>query len=164
MAKLEQESANGTVKIFDTQGLDVESVSSFSSIRANVAVFSGKWYYEVRLLTSGLMQLGWCTFGTPFTHDRGVGDDPTSYAYDGFRLKKWNHEESSYGEGWAAGDIIGTLIDFDSKEITFYRNDKCLGVAFKRIKTGPNMAYFPAISLAGGQRVVFNFGALQPFK
>jgi hypothetical protein len=64
---------------------------------------------------------------------------------------------------WSQGDVIGTLIDFDSKEISFYRNDKCLGVAFKRIRVGPNMAYFPAISLSGGQRVIFNFGQT-PFK
>lgn len=96
------------------------------------------------------MQLGWCTFATPFTHDRGVGDDDTSYAYDGYRIKKWNQDSVTYGEGWAAGDIIGSLIDFDTREITFYRNDKSMGVAFKRIKIGPNMAYFPSISLAGG--------------
>ena len=51
---------------------------------------------------------------------------------------------------WTAGDVIGSLIDFEKREITFYRNDKCLGVAFKRIKIGPNMAYFPSISISGG--------------
>lgn len=52
----------------------------------------------------------------------------------------------------------------ERREITFYRNDECLGVAFRDIKVGPNMAYFPAISLSGGQRVVFNFGAHIPFR
>jgi hypothetical protein len=28
-------------------GLDVEAVGSFASIRANTAVFSGRYYYEV---------------------------------------------------------------------------------------------------------------------
>jgi Kip1 ubiquitination-promoting complex protein 1 len=109
------------------------------------------------------MQIGWCTFATPFTHESGVGDNETSYAYDGYRVKKWNLDNSPYGESWAAGDVIGTLIDFDEREITFYRNEKCLGVAFKKIKVGPNMAYFPAISFSGSQRVIFNFGLL-PFK
>jgi hypothetical protein len=54
------------------------------------------------------------------------------------------------------------LINFDAKEISFYRNDKSLGVAFKNLKTGPNMAYFPSISLGESQRAVFNFG-LRPF-
>lgn len=56
------------------------------------------------------------------------------------------------------------MIDFDRREITFYRNDENLGVAFRDIKVGANMAYFPAASLSGGQRVVFNFGAEIPFR
>lgn len=31
------------------------------------------------------MQIGWCTLATPFMAENGVGDDETSYAYDGFR-------------------------------------------------------------------------------
>ena len=60
--------------------------------------------------------------------------------------------------------MIGTLIDFDKREITFFRNDESLGVAFRNIKVGPNMAYFPAVSLSQGQRVVFNFGANLAFR
>ena len=41
-------------------------------------------------MTSGVMQIGWCTLATPFTHEKGVGDEETSYAYDGARIKKWN--------------------------------------------------------------------------
>jgi Kip1 ubiquitination-promoting complex protein 1 len=108
------------------------------------------------------MQIGWCTLATPFTRENGVGDDETSYAFDGYRVKKWNVQSSDYGEHWAVGDVIGTLIDFNMKEITFYRNDKSLGVAFKNIKIGPNMAYFPAIFMSENQQVEFNFG-LRPF-
>ena len=64
----------------------IEGVTKFSSIRANTAVFSGRYYYEVRILTAGIMQIGWCTLATPFVYDRGVGDDDTSYAYDGCRV------------------------------------------------------------------------------
>lgn len=63
---------------------------------------------------------------------------------------KWNGDRHRYGKMWGAGDVIGTLIDFDSREITFYKNEESLGVAFKNIKTGPNMAYFPAVSLSEG--------------
>mgnify|MGYP001607487457 CR=1 FL=1 len=31
------------------------------------------------------MQIGWCTLATPFIAENGVGDDETSYAFDGFR-------------------------------------------------------------------------------
>jgi Kip1 ubiquitination-promoting complex protein 1 len=123
-----------------------------------VAVFSGKYFFEVHLLTGGLMQIGWCTYATPFQPERGVGDDETSYAFDGYRVKKWNGSSATFGSQWAAGDVIGTSIDFGKREITFYKNEESLGVAFTRIRVGPNMAYFPAISFSAGQRVVFNFG------
>jgi hypothetical protein len=45
------------------------------------------------------------------------------------------------------------MIDFQNREITFFRNDISLGVAFKSIKTGPNMAYFPALSISDGEQV-----------
>jgi hypothetical protein len=115
--KLDTKSANGDVIFAGRDGLDVEAVGNFASIRANTAVFSGRYYYEVQLKTDGLMQIGWSTIQTPFNSQRGVGDDLTSYAYDGFRIKKWNKDNLAYGEAWSVGDIIGTLIDFDRKVI-----------------------------------------------
>ena len=45
------------------------------------------------------MQIGWCTLATPFMLENGVGDDETSYAFDGFRMKKWNGQNTTiYGE------------------------------------------------------------------
>lgn len=46
-----------------------------------------------------------------------------------------------------AGDIIGTMIDLENGEISYWRNEKYLGVAFKNVPKGPNYAYFPAITL-----------------
>lgn len=70
--------------------LDVEAISSFVSVRANTAVFRHCYFYEVTLLTDGLMQIGWCSLNTRFTNQNGVGDSPNSYAYDGYRVEKWN--------------------------------------------------------------------------
>lgn len=142
--------------------LDVEAKSSFVSVRANTGIFSDCFYYEVTLLTDGLMQIGWCSINTSFTSENGVGDSPSSYAYDGYRQKKWNLDSSKFGERWAAGDIIGSLINLNTREIIFWRNCECLGVAFRNIEVGPNKCYFPAASLQRGQRVVFNFGQ-RPF-
>lgn len=60
------------------------------------------------------------------------------------------------------GDVIGTLIDLDLGEISFWRNEKFLGIAFSNVPKGQNLAYFPAITLERDQRVIFNFG-LRPF-
>lgn len=39
------------------------------------------------------------------------------------------------------------------------RNGQSLGTAFSNIKTGPGIAYFPAISLSFKESVAFNFGS-----
>ena len=77
--------------------LDVEATSNFVSIRANTAVFKHCYFYEVTLLTDGLMQIGWCSLNTRFTSQNGVGDSPNSYAYDGYRCEKWNEQHESFG-------------------------------------------------------------------
>ena len=83
--------------------LEIHCDSRFGSIRANTCVFSGAWFYEVRLLTSGLMQIGWATLQTPFTNSDGCGDSPDSFAYDGYRILKWNGSQQNYGEQWHSG-------------------------------------------------------------
>ena len=93
------------------------------------------------------MQIGFCSLQTAFTSHRGVGDDKTSYAFDGYRIKKWNDNNLAYGAAWTIGDVIGSLIDFEAKTITFYRNSKSLGVAFTNLKVGENHVYFPSISM-----------------
>ena len=142
--------------------LDVTAKSSFVSIRANTALTRHCFYYEVQLFSSGVMQIGWATLQTPFSRTDGVGDDRTSFAYDGHRVKKWNCGSTTYGEQWVAGDIIGTLLDLTAREISFWRNNKFLGVAFTEVPVGHNVAYFPAASLEKDQRILFNFG-LRPF-
>lgn len=77
--------------------LDIEAKSSFVSIKANTAVFRDCFYYEVMLLTDGLMQIGWASLNTSFTNSNGVGDSPNSYAYDGYRVEKWNVEHAHFG-------------------------------------------------------------------
>jgi uncharacterized Ntn-hydrolase superfamily protein len=65
-----------------------------------------------------------------FRQSDGVGDDASSYAFDGSRCSKWNEGQTRWGEHWVKGDIIGTLIDLEKGEIMFWRNEKFLGVAF----------------------------------
>ena len=53
--------------------LCINSRSNFSTIRANTAVYQGKWMYEVKLGSKGLMQIGWSTINCKFTLESGVG-------------------------------------------------------------------------------------------
>ncbi len=99
---------------------------------------------------------------TPFKQNNGVGDDETSYAYDGYRILKWNklgmRDRETYGEIWDIGDIIGCCIDLDNRVIEYFKNGKSLGIAFDNIPIGKNIAYFPAASISKGMRLLFNFG------
>ena len=45
--KLDTASAYGNMIFAGKDGLDVEAMDSFCSIRANTAVFSGRYYYEI---------------------------------------------------------------------------------------------------------------------
>lgn len=136
--------AFGNIVHKDDEELDVQCKSPFGSIRANTCVFSGAWYYEIKLITSGLMHIGWATNQTPFSSEAGVGDSNESYAYDGYRVAKWNLARQEYGEAWTIGilglkflgDIIGCYIDLNKKEISYSRNGNPLGIAFKNIAVG----------------------------
>eukprot|EP00955_Chlamydomonas_euryale_P032775 344517-Chlamydomonas_euryale.AAC.18 len=161
-----------------------EGLNNFSSFRANACVYSGKWMYEALIQPAwqpGIQQIGWATIHCPFTAEEGVGDAPDSYAYDGGlalhtklalmsqchtdgkRVRKWNVKSWAYGEAWAAGDIIGSCLDLDRGEITFYRNGVSMGVAFRNVRAmQPHLAYFPTVSLSYTERCELNFGA-RPF-
>lgn len=40
--------------------------SSFESVRCTFCVDTGVWYYEVTVITSGVMQIGWATKDSKF--------------------------------------------------------------------------------------------------
>lgn len=79
---------------------------SFESVRGTHGVSaSGKFAYEVTLLSTKIIQMGWATRECAFRpeHSLGVGDDIHSFAYDGSRQKKWH-----MGDG--VGGEVGTMI------------------------------------------------------
>ncbi|XP_058956271.2 E3 ubiquitin-protein ligase RNF123 [Pocillopora verrucosa] len=151
----------GSMTIND--GIEIESRSNFSSVRANMCVCKGKWMYEILLGSKGIMQLGWATLQCKFTNEEGVGDTNDSFAYDGHRVRKWNVSTAKYGEEWMAGDVVGCFIDLDQGVISYSRNGHFLGVAFDNVQYGPGLAYFPAASLSYGESCHMNFGSA-PFK
>lgn len=108
------------------EGNRVTASSHFPTLRlSHVGVGSGsargRWYYEVTLLTGGLMQLGW---GGPLfqcspIRGQGVGDHMHSWAFDGFRQKRWCVSSASYGSRWRAGDVVGVFLDAGLEEMRF---------------------------------------------
>ena len=108
------------------EGNRVTASSHFPTIRLShfavgIGSFEKRMYYEVTLLTGGLMQLGWAGSGfqcSP-TRGQGVGDHIHSWAFDGFRQKRWCVSSAPYGKRWRAGDVIGVLLDARLQEMRF---------------------------------------------
>ncbi|CAM9328498.1 unnamed protein product, partial [Scytosiphon promiscuus] len=144
------------------EGNRVTASSHFPTIRlSDVGVASGllreRWYYEVTLMTGGLMQLGWAgpSFRCSPTSGQGVGDAEGSWAFDGFRQKRWCVASAPYGKRWRAGDVIGVLLDAGLQEMRFSLNGGDLGVAFVGFDV---KGLYPAASMNVGQAAHFNFG------
>uniref|UniRef100_A0A6B2L4A3 B30.2/SPRY domain-containing protein n=1 Tax=Arcella intermedia TaxID=1963864 RepID=A0A6B2L4A3_9EUKA len=136
--------------------------SYFMTVRANKFMSQGKWYFEITLLTAGLMQIGYIT--TPFNYDRsrqrGVGDYAGSWAIDLYRNFKWHKAQSSpYGvTKWKPNTILQCLLDLDNRILSFiYEGNE--EVAFRDIEIDNGLT--PAISTSAGEEVIFNFGVKQ---
>jgi alpha-tubulin suppressor-like RCC1 family protein len=147
---------------------EIEGLSNFGSISTvGVSLFRGKWFYEVKVVTSGLIQVGWIDgyFQGSSDQGEGVGDHAHSWSYDGNRQRRWNSGSSSYGEKWRAGDVIGCLLDLNTQEMAFFRNGVNLGIAYSEFKCSLNdkrSGMMPGISLERGEIIRINLGH-QPF-
>merc|ERR1712018_998163 len=90
--------------------------ASFESVRCTFEVDKGVWFYEVLIITAGVMQIGWATKDSKFLNHEGygIGDDEYSIAFDGCRQLMWHHAMSESQEKntrcWRPGDIVGSLL------------------------------------------------------
>ncbi|TSK38536.1 RING finger and SPRY domain-containing protein 1 [Bagarius yarrelli] len=140
--------------------------SSFESVRCTFCVDSGVWYYEVTVITSGVMQIGWATKDSKFLNHEGygIGDDEYSCAYDGCRQLIWYNARSKPHSHpcWKEGDAIGFLLDLNKKQMIFYLNGHQLPPE-KQVFSSATSGFFAAASFMSYQQCEFNFGA-KPFR
>ncbi|CAF4059619.1 unnamed protein product, partial [Rotaria sordida] len=134
----------------------------------NAQVSEGKWYYCVKLVAGGVIQIGWATNGFVPSSDegRGIGDDKYSWSYDGSRGTLYNGEEFHFTSDdirWKENDVCGCGIEIDGENICikYWLNGKYLGIAFEhqsniastttKCNMLPNgqqdIAYFPGVTL-----------------
>eukprot|EP00096_Caligus_rogercresseyi_P011351 TRINITY_DN4439_c0_g1_i1.p1 TRINITY_DN4439_c0_g1~~TRINITY_DN4439_c0_g1_i1.p1 ORF type:complete len:520 (+),score=97.52 TRINITY_DN4439_c0_g1_i1:169-1728(+) len=135
---------------------------SFESVRCTFQVDEGVWFYEVILITDGIMQIGWATKDSKFLNydGYGIGDDVYSIAYDGCRQLFWYNAQiyEMNVPCWKPGDVLGSLLDYEKKQITFYVNGvelKPFEIIFEEVSSG----FFAAASFMSFQQCRFNFGA-----
>ncbi|XP_042892542.1 ryanodine receptor-like isoform X4 [Penaeus japonicus] len=124
------------------------------------AVTAGKWYFELEVLTSGPMRVGWIEVGSPPGAE--LGSDDRSWAFDGFHhLKHHNAISETYGHRIQAGDVVGVMLDLHDKTISFSLNGELMmdasgsETAFCDVQ---GEAFVPACTLGVGQKAHFVFG------
>ncbi|CAH1389559.1 unnamed protein product [Nezara viridula] len=139
---------------------------SFESVRCTFPATEGVWFYEVLLLTPGVMQIGWALKHSKFLNHEGygIGDDEYSVAYDGCRELVWFAARSQEvgGGRWKAGDIVGTLLDIPAKVLHFYLNGVQVFSSDLLFTVSANK-YFAGASFMSFQQCRFNFGS-DPFR
>lgn len=144
--------------------------SKFESVRGNIPVSSSVYYYEAKLMTVGVMQIGFATKSSKFLNHEGygVGDDDQSIAYDGCRSLIWYDTKSLRTNlpRWQPGDIIGCLINLN--DYVSYVQFSLNGQPTEPIDSffankNPGTNYYVALSLMPFQQVSVNFGS-EPFK
>lgn len=85
------------------------------------------------------------------------------FAYLGSRaaLLSTGSEPRQYGIQFAAGDKVGVLLDLDAREISFFVNDECQGVAFSSDDlTEVRQPLRPAVALSkAGVQVAIRHGS-----
>ncbi|XP_050072267.1 RING finger and SPRY domain-containing protein 1-like [Anopheles maculipalpis] len=137
---------------------------SFESVRCTYQVNAGCWYYEVLIMTPGVMQIGWATKDSNFlSHEGyGIGDDAYSIAFDGCRKLIWHKAKPMQHNlnVWTGGSILGCLLDLDAREVVFSL-DGFEGEVLKQLfESGSAIeGFFAAASFMSFQQCRFNFGS-----
>ena len=145
--KAQQASVTVEALTADLELLDARTVvghgTTFGTVIVNPGApkLEGRWYYEVKIGGSSYGQIGFAmnNFIVDTGSGDGVGDNAFSWAYDGWRQKIWNsalpegHNEYGTEVRWAAGSVVGCLLDLEEGQISFALNGEPLGVAFTNV-------------------------------
>lgn len=121
------------------------------------------YYFEIEMNSNGTtaMQIGIGDdkFVSDSDRGQGIGDDNHSWAIDLHRKKRFGiipvpcrmpHLRCN------EGDIIGCLLDYDTQQISYFKNGKPLGIGFKNVSV---QELYPALSVQNmdGQNKIFEF-------
>lgn len=86
------------------------------------------YYYEVHFAEQGLARVGW-SFGDA---SLDLGTDRSGYGYGGTAKKSNNRQFNDYGLPFGEKfDIVGCILDMKTGDLSFTKNGRNLGVAFK---------------------------------
>eukprot|EP00466_Bigelowiella_natans_P015194 jgi/Bigna1/85176/estExt_fgenesh1_pg.C_20373 len=134
-----------------------------------VLIQSGRYYYEVTVVTAGRGCLGWAdaAFRPNYSTSHGVGDDKNSWGYDGLRQLAIHDGKESADAGlpkWSTGDVIGVKAEITSRDkmtISYYLNGVLVGAPFQNVTFKQHI--IPAISFESAFQFRVNFG-MRPWR
>ena len=106
----------------------ITSSSPYNYNSSNFGVSSGKWYCEVKMTAhsetdgNNYSMIGITSKLTTSTTDY-LGQNASDWSYNAFDGKYRNNgSNTSYGNSYAVGDIIGIALDLDNNKLYFSKN------------------------------------------
>lgn len=140
-------------------GKNKTQTEDFRSYRAEktYAAYGGKWYFEVEILSSGPIRVGWASLNFSSSHQ--LGNDEYSWSFDCHSARKYHGGSSeAFGKTVNVGEIIGCFVDINDKTISYSLNGELLldssggEMAFSDVAVGDE-GLVPALTLTTGQKV-----------
>jgi hypothetical protein len=154
---------------FSNGNLSVSGITSETGI-ANFGVSTGKWFWEVKVVTdqNGLA-IGACNEGQNLDDELGYQSGSSQanakvFGYYGDNGNKFTtmgdgSHMTAYGSAIAVNDIVGVAMNLDDNEVTFYLNGSSQDT-FSITALGSGEVYFPAVGNYSVATIAtdFNFG------
>jgi hypothetical protein len=150
--------------------------SSWRPVSSDMAMSSGRWYWEVYIDTVSSYTMHGIR---PQIRDDGDVNHDNDY-YPGTRSDEWGYDNigrlhnsasgPSWGDTYAAGDILGFALDMDAGTLNIYKNgsstgSQITGISASHSPSGSRGDYLACFCVYGstGQAIV-NFGQDGTFK
>ena len=119
-----------------------------------MALSSGKWYWEVEQEAVSGGTANYSIIGivdTPAVSGTYVGKAANSWGYFGYEGKSKNNQvNTTYGDTFTTGDIIGVYLDLDNSKLYFAKNgtvqNSGTGISITAVASTANGHYVPAVT------------------
>jgi hypothetical protein len=108
---------------FAEGNLQLTGAGLFSNLFSTIAVDKGKWYMECKVISNPDSLLGIASIdqvNSTFTY---IGSTTLSWGYHAGNGKLYNNgSNTTYGNTYTTGDIVGIALDMDNGKVYFHKN------------------------------------------
>ena len=158
---------NGLTETYSEGNLRYASsqTSTNPATTSTIAVSDGRWYWEVYIAaqgnTSNSVGIMDVEYGLENDNIAGYNSSSGVYSYEADGNERSGGSDTSYGDTWTTGDLIGVALDMVNGEVFFYKNGTIQngGTALQSSLKTTGSGVYSAYSLVynnGDQ--IYNFG------